>query len=172
VKERLEKEDQLSEYQAEVIASDRRLSLYYQEAVKGSPYQSTVANYLINDFLATEPDLSQITLPAQHFATVAEQAESGKINSKQAKQILQELFSDGGDPLKIIAEKGLSQMSGTEELEPLCQAAIDSNPKSVEDYRSGKTAAINALKGFVMKQTKGKANPQVVDEILAKLLSS
>ena len=81
------------------------------------------------------------------------------------------MLVNGGEPKAIVEKKGLVQISDEATLTPLCQEAIDQNPKSVEDIKSGKGSAVNALKGYVMKQTRGKANPQKVDEILQKLLS-
>ncbi|MEM6821287.1 MAG: Asp-tRNA(Asn)/Glu-tRNA(Gln) amidotransferase subunit GatB [Verrucomicrobiota bacterium] len=160
----------LSEYQAEVLASDRRLADYFEEALSKTKESVSVANYIINDFLATEPDLDSPKIPAQQFAELAELVKVGTISSKQAKQVMTYMFEEGGSPKDIVKAKGLVQISDTSSLEPLCQEAIDKNPKSVEDFRSGKKAAVNALKGYVMKQTKGKANPQLVDEILLRLL--
>jgi aspartyl-tRNA(Asn)/glutamyl-tRNA(Gln) amidotransferase subunit B len=170
-KERFQSEFSLSDYQAEVLASDQRLGAYYEKAASGTKSYSGLANFIINDLLATEPDLSDIPVPAEYFSEVANLAETGKINSKQAREVITGMLESGETPATIVKEKGLIQLSDSSELEPLCREAIDKNPKSVEDFRSGKSAAINALKGYVMKQTRGKANPQVVDELLTRLLS-
>jgi aspartyl-tRNA(Asn)/glutamyl-tRNA(Gln) amidotransferase subunit B len=81
------------------------------------------------------------------------------------------MFATGKAPGVIVEEKGLKQESDVGAIEALCSQVIVANPKSVEDYRAGKVAAINFLKGQVMKISKGKANPNLVGEILAKLLS-
>ncbi len=171
-KERFQSEFSLTDYQAEVLASDQRLSAYFEEAASRTSSHSSLANFIINDFLATEPDLSDITVPAGYFSEVADLLEAGKINSKQAREVISGMLESGKEPSAIIEEKGLVQLSDVSELEPLCQEAIRQKPKSVEDFRAGKTAAINALKGYVMKQTGGKANPQVVNDLLTRLLSS
>jgi aspartyl-tRNA(Asn)/glutamyl-tRNA(Gln) amidotransferase subunit B len=162
---------ELSDYQAEILASDKRLADYFEAALTATGEAVSVANYLINDYLASEPDLDNPATPATHFAEIAELVKAGTISSKQAKQVITEMLADGGQPKEIVEKKGLVQISDDSALEPLCQAAIDQNPKSVEDFRSGKASAINSLKGYVMKQTRGKANPQKVDELLQKLLS-
>lgn len=160
----------LSEYQAEVLVSDKRLADYFEEAVPDPAQATNIANYLINDFLATSPDLSNPGVPASAFGEVALLVHKGTISTKQAKQVITEMLEKGGLPNDIIEKKGLVQLSDKATLEPLCREAINKNPKSVEDYRSGKKAAINALKGYVMKQTRGKANPSKVDELLQTLL--
>jgi len=162
----------LSDYQAEVLASDKRLADYFEAAVGFPGNAVAVANYLINDFLATGPDLDNPPVPASHFGDVATLTENGTISSRQAKQVISEMLENGGTPEQIVEKKGLVQLSDADTLEPLCRQAIEQNPRSVDDYRSGKEAAINALKGFVMKQTRGKANPQKVDELLKQLLNA
>jgi aspartyl-tRNA(Asn)/glutamyl-tRNA(Gln) amidotransferase subunit B len=81
------------------------------------------------------------------------------------------MFVTGKSPKLVVAERGLKQESDTGTIEPFCLEVIAANPKSVEDYKGGKTAAINFLKGQVMKLSKGKANPNLVGEILVRLLS-
>jgi aspartyl-tRNA(Asn)/glutamyl-tRNA(Gln) amidotransferase subunit B len=170
-KERFMRDFQLSDYQAEVLAQERPLADYYDEAAKNSKYGASIANYIINDFLATGPDLSALSIPASHFRELAELVGENKINSKQAKEVLAEMFVSGKKPTSIVAEKGLEQVTDTTQLEAFCDEAIRANEKSVADYKSGKTGAINALKGFVMKKTQGQANPAVIDEILRKKLA-
>jgi len=84
--------------------------------------------------------------------------------------VFSELFRNGGSPKAIVDAKGLAQVSDTGELEKWCQDAIEANPGPVDDVRNGKENAINFLKGQVMKASRGKANPQLVGETLAKLL--
>lgn len=169
-KDRFMRDYALSDYQADVLAADKLLADYFEQAAAPAKNKPAVANYLINDFLATEPDLAAVTLPAAHFAELADLVDSGKINGKQAKEVLTEMFTSHEKPSAIVEKKGLVQVSDLGELETFCDQAIAANPKSVADYKAGKPAAINALKGFVMKATKGRANPAVIDEILRKKL--
>jgi aspartyl-tRNA(Asn)/glutamyl-tRNA(Gln) amidotransferase subunit B len=101
---------------------------------------------------------------------LANLVEEGKINSKQAKEVFAEMFSSGNSPTEIVEAKGLKQESDLGAIEAICQEVIRANPKSVEDFRAGKAAAINFLKGQVMKASKGKANPNLVGETLERLL--
>jgi aspartyl-tRNA(Asn)/glutamyl-tRNA(Gln) amidotransferase subunit B len=169
-KERFQRNYSLTEYQADVLAADIPLADYFERAAAHTPHKSVVANFLINDFLATEPDTTAISIPPEHFAELATAAAAGALNSKQAKEVLTDMLAAGQSPKQIIARKGLTQISDAGALERLCQEAIAANPRSVEDFKAGKAAAINAIKGFVMKATQGKANPQKIDEILRSKL--
>jgi aspartyl-tRNA(Asn)/glutamyl-tRNA(Gln) amidotransferase subunit B len=103
--------------------------------------------------------------------SLANLIDDGEINSKQGKEIFAEMFATGKTPEAIVEEKGIKQESNLGVIEAICQQVIDTNPVSVEDYKAGKSAAINFLKGQVMKLSKGKANPNLVGEVLVKLLN-
>jgi aspartyl-tRNA(Asn)/glutamyl-tRNA(Gln) amidotransferase subunit B len=169
---RLQSEYGVTEYQAGVLASEISFANYYESAAKPARNKITIANFLLNDYLATSPDIAQIPIPAGHFTELADLVDSAKINSKQAKEVFAEMISSNKAPSAIVKEKGLEQVTDTGALEKWCDEAIAANEKSVADYKSGKLGAINALKGYVMKMSKGKANPSVIDEILIKKLSS
>ena len=81
------------------------------------------------------------------------------------------MFKSVEAPAGIVEKKGLKQSVDTEEIEKVCSSAIEANPKAAEQFKSGREGAINALKGHVMKATRGQANPRMVDEILRRLLS-
>jgi aspartyl-tRNA(Asn)/glutamyl-tRNA(Gln) amidotransferase subunit B len=128
---------------------------------------------LLNDFLATTT--GEETLPKvapEFFAELAELSASGQINSKQAKEVFLKMIADGKSPAALVAELGLAQVSDVAALEAFCDQAIAANPKSVADFKAGKQNAVNALKGQVMKLSKGTANPQLVGEILVRKLSA
>ena len=113
-------------------------------------------------------ELAKVT--PDHLAELIGLVEDGSISSNIAKEIFPEVFSQGKAPGEIVEEKGLKQTSDTGELEAICEEAIEQDPDASEKFRSGKEGAINALKGYVMKATRGQANPQVVDEILRRKL--
>jgi aspartyl-tRNA(Asn)/glutamyl-tRNA(Gln) amidotransferase subunit B len=96
--------------------------------------------------------------------------ESGKISSKIAQTVFGEMFDSGKTPGAIVEEKGLVQVSDTGAIEQFCDQAIEANPGPADDYRNGKEAALNFLKGQVMKLSRGKANPALVGEMLQKKL--
>jgi aspartyl-tRNA(Asn)/glutamyl-tRNA(Gln) amidotransferase subunit B len=99
-------------------------------------------------------------------------ASSGQINSKQAKEVFSKMIAESKSPVLLVKELGLAQVSDVGALEAFCDQAIAANPKSVADFKAGKQNAVNALKGQVMKLSKGTANPQLVGEILVKKLSA
>jgi aspartyl-tRNA(Asn)/glutamyl-tRNA(Gln) amidotransferase subunit B len=101
---------------------------------------------------------------------LVELVESGKISSKIAQEVFREMAICGEPPAAIIDRKGWLQVSDISAIEALCQAAIDANSSSSADFRAGKVAALNFLKGQVMKVSKGKANPSLVGEILERKL--
>jgi aspartyl-tRNA(Asn)/glutamyl-tRNA(Gln) amidotransferase subunit B len=162
----------LSEYQAEVLSADKPLADYFEQAAKPSPkLGAAIANYLINDLLATEPDTSNLPVAAAWFNELAALVEAGTINSKQGKQVFAEMLKGEASPKQLVDKLGLAQVSDTGAIEKLCDEAIAANADSVEAYKSGKLGAINKIKGHVMKASKGSANPKLVDEILLKKLA-
>ena len=164
----------ISEYQASVLASEVALSLYYEKAAVGAKNKAAVANFLINDYLAlaVSSDAEEMPVPAEYFAELANLVEEGKINNRQAKEVLGVMLVEKKAPAVIVSEKGMEQVSDTGALDKICDEAIAANPRSVADFKAGKMNAVNALKGFVMKATKGQANPKVIDEILVKKLAA
>jgi aspartyl-tRNA(Asn)/glutamyl-tRNA(Gln) amidotransferase subunit B len=173
-RERFAKAYGLSEYDAGVLANDLELSAYFESAAKGARKPKAIANYILNDLLsalgAANRTIADCPVPPQYLEQLANLVEEGKISSKQGKEVFAEMFASGKAPAAIVQEKGLKQESDAGAIEALCREVIAANPKSVEDYKAGKVAAINFLKGQVMKLSKGKANPNLVGEILAKLL--
>ena len=173
-KVRLTEQYGVSAYQAGVLAADAALANYFEEAAKGKPANgAAVANFLLNDFLATAS--GDETLPKvspDFFAELAELSSSGQINSKQAKDVFAQMIATGKSPALLVKELGLAQVSDVGALEAFCDQAIAANPKSVADFKAGKQNAVNALKGQVMKLSKGTANPQLVGDILVRKLSA
>jgi aspartyl-tRNA(Asn)/glutamyl-tRNA(Gln) amidotransferase subunit B len=165
----------VSESDAAVLADDAALAGYFEAAARGASKPKTVANWILNDLLsalaAAGIPVAECPLPPEEMAALARFVEAGRINAGQAKEVLAELLAGGKTAAAVIAEKGLEQESDTGVIESLCDAVIAENPKVVEDYRAGKAASINFLKGQVMKRSKGKANPAVVGEILAAKLA-
>jgi aspartyl-tRNA(Asn)/glutamyl-tRNA(Gln) amidotransferase subunit B len=169
---RLAKDFGVTAYQASVLASDRALCGYYEKAAGGTTHKAVVANWILNDFLATQPDPATTPVQPEFFSELADLVAGGTINSAQAKKVFAELIANPTSPKALVKKLGLEQISDTSALGTYCDEAIAANPRSVEDYRAGKTNAINALKGFVMKKSQGKANPVQIDEILKSKLSA
>jgi aspartyl-tRNA(Asn)/glutamyl-tRNA(Gln) amidotransferase subunit B len=98
--------------------------------------------------------------------------DSGKISGKQGKEVFAEMFATGKTATAIVKEKGVEQLSDVSTIEKLCDEVISANPKPAADFRAGNVASLNFLKGQVIKLSKGKANPQLVGEILERKLKA
>jgi aspartyl-tRNA(Asn)/glutamyl-tRNA(Gln) amidotransferase subunit B len=174
-RERFVSQYEVSPYDAAVLADDKALADYFEAAAKGSPKPKSVANWIINDLLsalsAASLDLSACPISPGHIAELTALIEGGTISGRQGKEVFAEMMVSGKQPAVIVEEKGLKQVSDTGAIEAFCDEVIAANPASVADYKSGKEAALNFLKGQVMKLSKGKANPALAGEILAKKLA-
>ncbi|MFC1756483.1 Asp-tRNA(Asn)/Glu-tRNA(Gln) amidotransferase subunit GatB [Patescibacteria group bacterium] len=184
-KERRFKEQfKLSDNDVEILISSREQANYFESVVSeiGEKVDAkefnisldkaikSAANYIIGELRKHLVDNSQsindVKITPENFAELIGFVVSGKISSSAAQEILAEMYLSGGDPSQIIGEKNLSQVSDEGELDSIVQKVIDANEKSVEDYKNGKENALKFLMGQVMSETKGKANPQVVMEML------
>jgi aspartyl-tRNA(Asn)/glutamyl-tRNA(Gln) amidotransferase subunit B len=163
-------------YDASVLAGDLDLAAYFERAAAHTPKPKAVANYILNDLLSSLAGaglpVRDCPLPPENLGELAALVASGRINSKQGKEVFAEMFAKGKSAAEIVREKGLEQVSDTGEIEALADAVIAAHPGPVEDFRSGKAAALNFLKGRVMKLSKGRANPALAGEILAKKLGA
>jgi aspartyl-tRNA(Asn)/glutamyl-tRNA(Gln) amidotransferase subunit B len=174
--ERYQSQFQVTEYDASVLASDLALATYFEKAAEGVKNPKLVANWIINDLLSALSDkklnLSDCKVKPEFVKELVSLTDSGKINSKQAKEVFLEMFESGLSPSQIVEKKGLSQVSDAGAIEKFAKKAIEANPNSVADYKAGKAAALNFLKGQVMKLSQGKANPQMAGEVLERLLKA
>ncbi len=158
-----------------VLVPDRVLSEYFENAISANPAKAqAIGNWITNDLLRELSDsgqsLKECLISPQHINGLVKQVESGAISSNIAKEVFAEMFRTGESAEAIVDRKGLKQSTDLGELERWCKDAIEENPGSVADFKSGNEKAINALKGKVMKASKGKANPRIVDEVMRRLL--
>lgn len=165
----------LSAYDAGVLTSSREISNYFEEVTKsGKVSLKTASNWIQTDLLgllhADNKEIEDSPIAADKLAQLLEMTESGKINRKQAREVFEEIYKNGGNPAEIVEKRGMVQVSDEGQLEAWAKEAIAANPKAVADYQKGNKAAIGALVGGVMKLSKGKANPRVISQLLAKLL--
>ncbi len=127
-------------------------------------------SYLITNLAKLMSDdgieMDQLKITAENFAELIKMIHKNEINSSAAQTVLEEMFKTGGDPSHIVDEKDLKQVSDTGELDNIVDVILKDNPSAVEDYKAGKENSIKFLMGQVMKETKGKANPPVVMELL------
>ncbi len=173
-RDRLMREYELSRYDAEQITAKKDIAEYFDAAVGAGGDAKDVANWLMGDFarLANEAQVSAAQAPVQpqQLAGMLAKVHDGTISGKIAKSVFEEMWRTGKDATVIIEEKGLQQISDTGALETVILEVIAANPQSVQDFRAGKKKAVGFLVGQTMKETKGKANPQLVNQLLMKLL--
>ena len=159
---------------ADVFVGNVPLGGFFEKAVEGAKNAKAIANWVINNLQArlieTGTTVDELKFEPAAIRELVGIIEAGTISSTGGQEVFAELFENGGSPPAIVEARALAQVSESGELEKWCQDAIDSNPDPADDYRNGKENAINFLKGQVMKASRGKANPQVVGETLAKLL--
>ncbi len=171
---RLKEECGLSYYDCAQIVATPALAFFFDEVAKIFDDKKTIANWLIGDVSrlinVAEKEYEQIPIAADDLAYLLEQAKSGAINNNSAKAVLEEMFASGKKPAEIISERGFAQISDSSALEEAVKAVIEANAKAAEDFRAGKQQAMGFLMGQVMKATKGQANPNLVKELLAKML--
>jgi aspartyl-tRNA(Asn)/glutamyl-tRNA(Gln) amidotransferase subunit B len=164
----------LPEYDAGVLVADTVLADYYEKAAAASKNPKAISNWVMTELLGklaeAKKTMSECTIRPEHLAELVALVDGGQINGKIGKEVFAEMFDSGKSPGLIVKEKGLVQVSDTGAIEGFVNEAIARNPKSVADFKAGNEGAINFLKGQVMKLSKGKANPQLVGEILQKKL--
>ena len=175
----------MSDYQlpagdAEVFKNDVPLGNYFEPIAKQSKNPKAFANWIINNLraklsssgLTGSRGLNELKFQPEAMLELANLVDAKTISSSAAQQVFTEMFDTGKSPAAIVQEKGLAQVSDRASIEKLCDEAIAANPNSAADYRNGKAAALNFLKGHVMKLSKGKANPGLIGEILEQKLRS
>lgn len=166
----------IKEYDADVILQTKESSDFYDATVAAGADPKLAANWLntqVNGYLNEEQvEIQDIKLTPENLAQIIKMIKDGTISSKIAKRVFKESIENGTDPKKYVEDKGMVQLSDLSVLEPMVKKIVDNNPQSVEDFKNGKDRAIGFLVGQIMKETRGKANPKVVNELLNKELQS
>jgi aspartyl-tRNA(Asn)/glutamyl-tRNA(Gln) amidotransferase subunit B len=174
-KERFVKDYQIPEYDAEILTSTKAMANYYEECVHLFPEPKTVSNWMMGDLLKElkrdEREIDQCPVTPKHLSEMLDMIKKGTISGKIAKDVFGEMYKTGDRPEKIVKEKGWVQILDGGEIEGVIDRIIAANPKLVEDYRSGKEKLFGYFVGEVMKATKGKANPKLLNDLLKKKLS-
>ena len=173
-RERYGKAFGLSDYDAAIITASRPLAEYFEACLAGGADAKSAANWIMGDLAknlnAEGKTIEESPVEASRLAQMLALIEKGTISSKIAKKVFAEMWTSSDAPEKIVEDKGLVQITDTKEIEAIVDAVIAANPKPVADYKSGNKKAVGALVGQVMKQSKGKANPQMVNQLLADKL--
>jgi len=165
---------EVTAYDAGVLANDLDLARYFEEAARTSKRPKAIVNWILNDLQsalsAAGTTINDCPIPAEALNELVTLIDSGKISGKQGKEVFAEMFASGKSAGVIVKEKGIEQLSDTSVIEKICDEVIVANPKPAADFKAGNAASLNFLKGQVMKLSKGKANPQMVGEILERKL--
>ena len=172
---RLEKEYGLSDYDAGIITSSRAMAEYFDSVVATGADPKLAANWIMGDLAKNLNedgiDITKSPVSAERLGKMIGLIMKDTISGKIAKKVFKEMWTNEDDPEKIVKDKGLVQITDTGAIEAAVDAAIAANPKAVAEYKGGKKKAIGALVGQVMKATRGKANPQMVNKMLAEKLA-
>lgn len=169
-KKRYVEELGLPVYDANVLTLTKEISDFFDATVKAGADAKQASNWIMGELSAylnsEQKSLEEISLTPEGLAGMIKLIENGTISSKIAKTVFKELVENGGHPEAIVKAKGLVQISDEGALKKIIVEILDANPQSVGDYKNGKDKAIGFLVGQVMKQTKGQANPGVVNKVL------
>ncbi|PRO66224.1 Asp-tRNA(Asn)/Glu-tRNA(Gln) amidotransferase subunit GatB [Alkalicoccus urumqiensis] len=172
--ERYVEEHELPAYDAAVLTQQKAMSDFFERGLDAGAPAKPLSNWLmgeVNGYMNQEgKEIEDLPITPEALASMIHMIDKGTISSKIAKTVFKELVENGGDPEKIVEDKGLVQISDEGEIRGMVNEALDNNPQSVEDYQNGKGKAIGFLVGQVMKASKGKANPQLVNELLKEEL--
>ncbi|MBD1905545.1 Asp-tRNA(Asn)/Glu-tRNA(Gln) amidotransferase subunit GatB [Funiculus sociatus GB2-A5] len=175
-RDRYESELGLSPYDTRVLTEDRTVAEYFEAAVEHKANPKQAANWVMGDITAyinnNKLSITEIALKPENLAELISLIEDGTISGKIAKEILPELLTNGGSAKALVESKGLVQISDTGELEKIIDAVIAASPKELEQYRSGKTKLLGFFVGQVMKQTGGRADPKVTNQLIQQKLNS
>ncbi|MGA1135973.1 MAG: Asp-tRNA(Asn)/Glu-tRNA(Gln) amidotransferase subunit GatB [bacterium] len=165
----------LSTYDAEVLVADKQVAEYFEEVVAAKADPKLVCNWISGELMRlmneNKMDIRNVGIPAKSLASLIQFLQEGSISGKIAKTVFEEMVQSGKDPATIIEVRGLKQVSDEGALRGLLETLLSNNPKQVEQFRAGKTQIKGFFVGQVMKETKGQANPQIVNQLLEELLN-
>ena len=174
-RERFVRDYRIPAYDAGVLTADKALAHYYEEVVALCSSPKAASNWVMGDVMRflneDKRDIRDCPISAAALAEMIKLIEDGTISGKMAKEISEEMYKTGKSPRDIIAEKGMIQITDESVLTAAIQKIIDASPQQLKDYRSGKEKLFGFFVGKVMKETQGKANPQLVNNLLKKMLA-
>jgi len=169
-------------YDANLLTSSRAMAEYFEDCLRTETTRSLlpdkrakmVSNWLLGEFSrllnATNSEISDSRVSPEQLCQLLDLIEKGSVSGTSAKQVFEEMFNTGKDATDIITQRGLSQISDAQQLEEAVSQVIATNTQALADFRAGKEQALKFLVGQVMKATRGRANPQLVNELLKKKL--
>ena len=173
---RMIEKDGLPEYDAGIITASKALVDFYDAVHTHYGDAKKISNWIMGELLAKVNaegiELNALKIQPEQMAALLKLVDSGEISGKIAKKVFAEMFETGNNPGDIIKKQGLMQISDETALKTMIEQVVETNPKSVEDYKAGKTKALGFLVGQIMKQSRGQANPAVINRLLVEKLNS
>ncbi|MCX8012616.1 MAG: Asp-tRNA(Asn)/Glu-tRNA(Gln) amidotransferase subunit GatB [Desulfobacterota bacterium] len=165
----------IPEYDCKVLVSSRALANYFEECVKLFPQPKTISNWIMTELMhllkKDNREIEECPINPQQLAGMFQLIEKGTISAKIAKQVFEEMYKTGLSAEEIVKKRGLIQVSDQAEIEQAIIKVLAANPDAIEKYRAGNSKVFGFFVGEVMKQTKGKANPKIVNQILREKLA-
>lgn len=172
---RLMKDYGISKDDAKTLSLDVSLANYYEELAKKVGDNTLALNWLLGDVLRRlkedNKNVDQMPFAIEDLEKLLTLVKTNKINNNAGKKVLQEMFKAPEDPEAIVKRLGLVQVTDEGAIEAVVDKVLEANPQSIEDFKNGKSRAFGFLVGQVMKEMKGKGNPQIINELLNKKLN-
>jgi aspartyl-tRNA(Asn)/glutamyl-tRNA(Gln) amidotransferase subunit B len=173
-RKRFIKDLDLPAHDAGLLISSKAMGDFFEAVVAEGADSKAVSNWMMGELSAylnaQNIEIEEVRITPVQMAAMIALVDKGVISGKIAKSVFEEMLASGEDPAGIVERKGITQISDEEEISQVIEEVIGENPKSVEDYKGGKQKAIGFLVGQVMRKTKGRANPQLVNELLRRSL--
>ena len=171
----------LTEYDADLLANSREFADYFESCVELASEEQiaegrakTVANWMLGEHLRLLNDagieITESKITPQQFVEMLDMIDQGTLSTTLAKQVFEDVFTTGKKPATIVEQKGIKQISGTDEVEPIVDQVLQENPKVVTEFKGGKEKALQFLVGQVMKKTRGQAKPDLVNKLFKEKL--
>ena len=173
-RKRFVEEYNIPTYDAEFLTATRQMADFFDETARLSSDPKSSSNWIMGDLSGllnnAGIEIQDAKVTSAHLSELIQLIKNQTISGKIAKSVLPDVFETGKTPKQLVEEKGLSQISDASAIESIVDQAIEENPGPAQDYRDGKQKAIGFLVGQVMKATRGKANPQMVNQLLQQKL--
>jgi len=171
---RFQKEYALPVYDSSVLTMDKALASFFEETVKVSENAKATSNWIMGDFLKSlkESDMNveDLKFSPESLGEMIKFIDKGEISGKMAKSVFAEMWKTGEEPKKIIASKGLSQISDPEKIKEIVEKVVSNSPGQLKQYQEGKDKLFGFFVGQVMKESRGQANPEMVNKLLLERL--
>lgn len=165
----------LPEYDSEILTSSKALSAYFEKCIYHGGKPKDISNWIMGELMRSlnenEMEIEDVKIKPIDIVRLISLIDKGTISGTMAKKVFNYMFETGEDPESIVKAKGLLQVSDETEIKSMICKVIDENPQSVEDYKNGKAKAVGFIIGQVMKASKGRANPQIVNRLVLEELN-